>query len=94
VTAEPEKILDNIKNMAGQFVVESADDQQILARLNIKAPGEGWMEWRIFQGSLTQTFFFAPRGLGGFLFWYVLHPFFIWYLRSLLKNATRNSVVK
>lgn len=54
--------------------------------------GEAWLEWRIRQtgnpirAQLTQTAYFAPRGLGGFLYWYLLYPFHVYKFRRLLKN--------
>ncbi len=42
-------------------------------------PGEAWLEWKVTpaeDGSLLeQTVFFAPKGLPGFLSWYLLNPF-------------------
>jgi uncharacterized protein YbjT (DUF2867 family) len=49
------------------------------------APGEGWMEWRIEGGELTQTAFFAPRGLPGFLYWYMLGPLHRFVFRGLIR---------
>jgi uncharacterized protein YbjT (DUF2867 family) len=58
-------------------------------------PGEGWMEWRIDsedEGSvLTQTAFFAPRGLLGFLYWYGLDPLHRLVFRGLIKAIKRRS---
>jgi uncharacterized protein YbjT (DUF2867 family) len=56
----------------------------------MKAPGEGWMEWRITPqpagGSLLeQTAYFAPKGLAGFLYWYGLYPVHSLVFAGLLK---------
>ena len=40
---------------------------------------------------LTQTAFFAPRGLGGFLYWYALYPFHIFVFRGLIKAVARKA---
>ncbi len=55
------------------------------------APGEGWMEWRVEGGVLTQTAFFAPRGLPGFLYWYLLGPLHRLVFRGLIQAIKRRS---
>jgi uncharacterized protein YbjT (DUF2867 family) len=55
------------------------------------APGEGWMEWRIEDEVLTQTAFFAPRGLPGFLYWYLLGPLHRLVFRGLIQAIKRRS---
>lgn len=45
--------------------------------------GELWLE----QDDTSQTLFFSPRGLPGFLYWYLLYPFHWLRIRGLmLKN--------
>jgi uncharacterized protein YbjT (DUF2867 family) len=49
-------------------------------RAELKAPGLGWMDWQVDptpgSGSrLTQTAYFAPKGMTGHLYWYLLLPF-------------------
>jgi hypothetical protein len=63
----------------------------VLFRSTLKAPGEGWMEWRVQNGVLKQTAYFAPRGLGGFLYWYSLAPFHLYLFRGLLKTIAQKS---
>mgnify|MGYP001114263477 FL=1 len=46
-------------------------------RADLKAPGLGWMEWRVAPRAeggarLAQTAYFAPKGLAGFAYWYLL----------------------
>ncbi len=104
VDAEPEKLFNIIEEISKQFgaqrfVVDTIEpDHLLLLRSQLKTPGDGWIEWRVGQiGNLTyltQTVFFAPRGLAGFLYWYLLYPFCASILRRLIKNIARNSVVK
>ncbi len=59
-------------------------------RSELRAPGQGWMEWRVEALSdrisiLTQTAFFAPRGLPGFLYWYLLSPLHRFVFRGLIR---------
>ncbi len=96
VDTTPEKMFDAVKKMDGRFTIETIGDNQILVQLKMKIPGQGWVEWKKGRASnyLAQTVFFTPHGLGGFLFWYLLHPFFIIIFKSWLKDIARNSVVK
>jgi uncharacterized protein YbjT (DUF2867 family) len=73
-------------------------DRMLLLHSQLKAPGEGWMQWRVDvregQTHLTQTAYFTPRGLAGFLYWYLLNPFHVFMFRGLIKAIARDSVVK
>jgi uncharacterized protein YbjT (DUF2867 family) len=76
------------------YTVETIEPNRLL-RLHsqLHAPGDGWMEWRVEQVSdlfyLKQTAFFAPRGLGGFLYWYLLYPFHTFVFRGLIKAIAK-----
>jgi hypothetical protein len=78
------------------YRVEAVEDSRLL-RLHseLKAPGEGWMEWRTENfGSntrLSQTGFFAPRGLPGFIYWYLFGPLHKLVFRGLVKAIARKS---
>ena len=61
------------------YHVEALEPGRMLRLIaELKAPGQGWMEWRVVPdgaGSvLSQTAFFAPRGMLGFVYWYLLWP--------------------
>ncbi|MBP6208255.1 MAG: DUF2867 domain-containing protein [Anaerolineales bacterium] len=95
INAAPEKLFRAIGQSVKNFEVEQMDDRVLLVRSKKDLPGEFWVEWRVNRGGgLTQTVFFAPRGLGGFLYWYLVFPFHAFYLRRLMKNAAPRSVVK
>lgn len=60
--------------------VETAQPPRLLRlRAEMRLPGLAWLEWEATSESggtqLTQTAAFAPRGLLGALYWYVLYPF-------------------
>ena len=62
----------------------------------LRAPGEGWMEWRVDAQTnetsrLTQTAFFAPRGLPGFLYWFALGPMHRFVFRGMIEALKRGS---
>jgi uncharacterized protein YbjT (DUF2867 family) len=70
---------------------------RMLLKAELVAPGQGWMEWRVEVdlggGSLlTQTGFFAPRGLPGFAYWYLLGPIHKLVFRGLIKAIARQSL--
>jgi uncharacterized protein YbjT (DUF2867 family) len=55
-------------------------NKQMLLRAEMKVPGRAWLEFKTHplndnQTTLTQTAYFAPKGLAGLLYWYLLHPF-------------------
>jgi len=64
--------------------------QRMRLKAELKAPGTGWMEWRILEKAegdvlLTQIAYFAPRGLPGFLYWYILLPIHHLVFTGLIK---------
>lgn len=65
IGAEPGKIIHEIAK-AGM-------------REKVSSFGTQWTEWRVRKAEettyLSQTIFFSPRGLPGFLYWYFLYPF-------------------
>ncbi|GAB4503559.1 MAG: SDR family oxidoreductase [Anaerolineales bacterium] len=73
-------------------------NRRLLLRAELKAPGDGWMEWKVqpHEGGslLTQTAFFAPHGLPGFLYWYGLWPLHTLVFRGLLRALARQSEKK
>lgn len=104
VSAEPAKIFNVITKIvegfgSQQFVVEDTEpDHLLLLRSQRKTPGEGWLEWRMdkVDGAthLTYTAFFAPRGLAGFAYWYLLYPFHAIAFHRMLKNIARSLAVE
>lgn len=65
-------------------------------RAELKSPGAGWMEWRVRpqpEGGalLSQTAFFAPKGILGFLYWYLLYPFHCLIFAGLLRKIVRRA---
>ena len=79
------------------YRVEALQSNRLMRlRSELRAPGEAWMEWRVEPGPaggsvLTQTAFFAPRGLPGFLYWSLLGPLHRLAFGGLLKALVRQS---
>jgi hypothetical protein len=69
--------------------VESGDLQRFLLH-RPRAFGDEWLEYTVGQtGNLT--YFFAPRGLGGFLYWYLLYPFRAFSFRALMHDISKRA---
>lgn len=65
-------------------------------KAELKAPGLGWMEWRINPKAkgdvvLRQIAYFAPRGLLGFLYWYILLPSHRLVFKGLIMAIVRKA---
>ncbi len=60
--------------------VEAVEPGRLLRlRAEMKTPGEAWLQFQTSKQDdqktlLTQTAFFAPKGLLGWLYWYALYP--------------------
>jgi hypothetical protein len=68
-----------------------------LFHLNDTFFGDQWIEWRAIPNHtenvtcLSQTVFFSPHGLPGFLYWYLLYPFHLRRFRHLIDKIVRQS---
>lgn len=97
INAEPEKVFRVVKRLSNKSnrVTEVNDGGQLLVCVKNQFAGKKWIEWRMRQaGSVTymaQTVFFSPRGLPGFLYWYLLYPFHVINFRGLIKSIARQS---
>ena len=81
-------------------------NQRIIICDKSQRAGDKWIEWRVGRTpapnrrcgvanptytKLTQTIFFSPRGLPGFLYWYLLHPLHVINSRALLQKIAQQS---
>jgi uncharacterized protein YndB with AHSA1/START domain len=76
--------------------VETLEPGQLLRlRTEMKMPGKAWLQWQVTprekkKAFLTQTTFFAPKGLMGWLYWYTVYPLHKLIFRKLIDQiATR-----
>jgi uncharacterized protein YbjT (DUF2867 family) len=73
--------------------VESVQLNKMLRlRAEMKVPGRAWLQFDVEHlengiSKLVQTAFFAPKGLFGFLYWYLLYP-----LHSLIFSGLINKL--
>ena len=94
--ALPPGTLPKVHDRVDIYRVEAIEPgSRLLLHAELKAPGEGWMEWRVRpQGEgtrLSQTGFFAPRGLPGFLYWYLSWPGHELVFRGLIRAIARRA---
>ncbi len=103
--AEPPRVFHTILGLAKRqrWTVEANEaDRQVLVRIPNQIAGTKWIEWRVGQvgreapprgnlSYLSQTVFFSPRGLLGFLYWYLLYPFHLMDFRGLIKSISEQS---
>jgi uncharacterized protein YbjT (DUF2867 family) len=75
--------------------VEAVETDRLLRlRAEMKVPGEAWLQFEAApqadkQTQLTQTALFAPKGLSGFLYWYLLYPFHGLIFSGMIRNVAR-----
>ena len=80
--------------------VEEAQLNRILRlRAEMKVPGKAWLQFEVSpqeEGNtcLTQTAFFAPKGLFGILYWYILYPIHSLIFSGLIRNIAKLSEKK
>jgi uncharacterized protein YbjT (DUF2867 family) len=97
VQASHEKVFESLLQVAAKmgWQVESSEPTQRLLIQRSRTAGAEWIEWRVSQRDdstrLTQTAFFAPRGLGGFLYWYLRLPFHTIRLHRLIQTIAHES---
>ncbi|HKG53751.1 MAG TPA: NmrA family NAD(P)-binding protein [Anaerolineales bacterium] len=100
VNATPEKVFNTIKQFADRSNWLTEADQshmRVVVCVKKQAVGSQWMEWRVIPGQadsvsyLSQTVFFCPHGLPGFLYRYLLYPFHLINIRGLIQSIARQS---
>ena len=99
VRAKSEKVIQVIEHSIEQpLIIEtSTDSTKLMLHSSNRSIGEEWMEWRISPirslsfTYLTQTIFFCPHGLPGFLYWFFFYPFLFMNFRGLMKIIAKRS---
>ncbi len=77
--------------------VEAVEPDRLLRlRAEMKLPGDAWLQFEARPQSgketlLLQTAFFAPKGLLGFLYWYLLYPLHGLIFSGLIRNLARSA---
>lgn len=100
ITKRPEDVLAAVQESvsASDWLLLHQTQDKILVHFKNQVAGESWVEWRVDQtDSLTlisQTAFFCPHGLMGFLYWFLLYPFHILNFRGLLRKIIRQRKIQ
>lgn len=77
--------------------VEAVEPGRLLRlRAEMKVPGRAWLEFRAEpraegQTVLSQTAFFASRGLSGLLYWYLLYPIHALIFSGMIQALARRA---
>jgi uncharacterized protein YbjT (DUF2867 family) len=72
--------------------VEAVEESMLLRlRAEMKLPGKAWLQFQTTELNdgeclLTQTAFFAPKGLAGWLYWYALYPLHALIFSGLVRK--------
>jgi uncharacterized protein YbjT (DUF2867 family) len=78
--------------------VEAVESGRLLRlRAEMKVPGKAWLQLQVTpreeeQALLSQTAFFAPKGLMGWLYWYALYPLHGLIFSGLIDQIARRAV--
>jgi uncharacterized protein YbjT (DUF2867 family) len=73
--------------------VEAVEPGRLLRlRAEMKVPGKAWLEFQSIpqpdgKTLLTQSAYFAPHGLSGFLYWYLLYPIHGFIFNGLIRKV-------
>jgi len=106
INSLPENVFRAIEQIAGKrnWRIEIKEkNSRILIHDSNQRFGKFWIEWlavghaspfRDFASVtyITQTVFFSPRGLPGFLYWYLLYPFHIISFCGLIRGIIRRAL--
>ncbi len=77
--------------------VEALDPNALVRlRAEMKVPGKAWLEFQSIPQPdggtlLTQTAYFAPRGLSGFLYWYGLYPIHTLVFGGMIRKVAERA---
>lgn len=101
VNADSKKVLHALNQFVKKsdaFMVVTQTKEQILVCAKDQIAGEKWIEWRVRQIDnlpyLSQTVFFCPHGLPGFLYWYFLYPFHSTKYCRLIKSIAKQGQIR
>jgi len=93
------KTLEQFASKSNWQIEINEENSRILVHDRDQRFGKHWLEWRAAPGSLTgkladltylsQTIFFSPNGLPGFLHWYLLMPFHKIQLSRRIREFAR-----
>ncbi len=77
--------------------VEAVEEPRLLRlRAEMKVPGKAWLQWEMTNTEdnatqLVQTALFAPKGLSGTLYWYLLYPVHKLIFSAMVRRIARDA---
>lgn len=80
--------------------VEAIEYPKLLRlRAEMKVPGDAWLQFDVlpqgqFKSHLIQTAYFAPKGLAGFLYWYLLYPIHSLVFSGMINQLAERSLAR
>lgn len=87
------------KNDALDFwrVEEIREPDLLRLRAEMLLPGKAWLQFNVKKmqsgkSLLTQTAYFAPKGLSGLMYWYLLYPPHALIFSGLIKEIAKRSI--
>jgi hypothetical protein len=89
VNGELEKVWSAIKNLGAR--VNQGEGLGLMEKASFF--GMQWIEWRVGH-VISQTVFFCPHGLPGFLYWFLLYPFHMLKFRGLIHKIKKQSEIQ
>jgi uncharacterized protein YbjT (DUF2867 family) len=71
-------------------------DRLVRLRAEMKVPGKAWLQFHVLAREagdvlLSQTAFFAPKGLMGWCYWYLLYPFHALIFSGMIREISRRA---
>jgi hypothetical protein len=78
--------------------VEAIEPDRLLRlRAEMKVPGRAWLQFQVHSSSndknlLQQTAYFAPKGLGGLLYWYLLYPIHTFIFSGMIHKIAESAM--
>jgi uncharacterized protein YbjT (DUF2867 family) len=77
--------------------VEAVEEGRLLQlRAEMKVPGKAWLEFKSSpqpdgRTLLSQTAYFAPHGISGFLYWYLLYPIHTFIFSGMIRKIAERA---
>lgn len=72
------------------------EGRMMLLRAEMKLPGKGWLQFQANRLSekktmLRITAYFEPKGVSGYMYWYLLYPVHTWIFKGLIREIRRRA---
>ncbi|MHC4324589.1 MAG: DUF2867 domain-containing protein [Planctomycetota bacterium] len=77
-------------------IVKITPGRLMRLKAEMKLPGEGWLQFEVTphgegRVQIMQTVFFAPKGLPGIVYWYLLYPLHCIIFAKMIRTIAKSS---